>query len=389
MLGTGMTRPQPDAPDRADDLVGYLRSGPRELPPGIPGAPQQPTTRPIVPALACVVALAGLLVGCQIVKPSPKPSITAAAPSRPATPATPSHSSAHATRSPSAVHATRSPSTASAKPSHSASRPAPGPTSSGSLPALPATSGQLSVQVSSRVFAARTLDISVVVGTPQAHTLQQTLTGAVSVAPDGTLTGSAVATADRFNGVHVRAPAIFLTGSRIYFAPPANLMPPGKTWTQITPAVPNGRASYAAREAAYVIYASATSWNLLRYATDTARPAWSGSGASARANMSGTVLLATALPHATPGARDAVITFAGPGTEKATWHVVLDSHLLPVSCVITAYSPALGPITADVTYSNWGTQVQATPPPPQEVATYSELPPYLREVSGSSAGQPG
>ncbi len=257
------------------------------------------------------------------------------------------------------------------------------------MPVLPATSGQLSIQVSSRVFAARTVQIGVVVSTPQAYTLQETLTGEISVAPDGTLTGTALATADRINGVHVRAPAIFLPGSLIYFAPPANLMPRGKTWAQITPAVPNGRASYAAREAAYVLYASATSWNLLRYATDSTRPHWSGTGASAQANMSGTVRLATALPHATPGARDAVITFAGPGTEEATWHVVLDSHLLPVSCVITAYSPALGPITANVTYSSWGTSVQAAPPPAQDVATYSELPPYLREVAGSSAGQPG
>lgn len=386
MLGTGTTRACPDAPDRADDLVGYLRHGPRELPPGIPGAPERPPTRPIVSALACVVALAGLLVGCQIVKPSPKPAITAAAPSASGTHTAPSP---HAKTSPPASHAQTSLPASHAKTSPPASRRAPRPTSSGGLPVLPATSGQLSVQVSSRVFAVRTLQIGVVVQTPQAHTLQQTLTGAISVARDGTLTGNAVATADRFNGVHVRAPAVFLTGSRIYFAPPANLMPAGKTWTQITPAVPNGRASYAARQAAYVLYASATSWNLLRYAMDSARPHWSGTGASARANMSGTVLLATALPHATPGAHDAVITFAGPGTTEATWHVVLDSRLLPVSCVITAYSPDLGPITADVTYSDWGTQVQATPPPAQDVATYSDLPPYLREVSGSSAGQPG
>jgi len=237
------------------------------------------------------------------------------------------------------------------------------------------------VRVSSRVFDTRTVHIRVVVSTPRAHTLQQTLTGDISVAPDGTLTGDAVATADRFNGVHVRAPAIFLPGSLIYFAPPANLMPAGKTWARITPAVPNGRASYAAREAAYVLYASATSWNLLRYARDTARPHWSGTGSGARANMSGTVLLANALPHATAGARDSVITFAGPGTKKATWHVMLDSRLLPVSCVITAFSPALGPITATITYSGWGIRVRAAAPPAPQVAAYSELPPYLREVT--------
>ena len=245
------------------------------------------------------------------------------------------------------------------------------------------------MEVSARVFAAGTVRIRVVVNTPQAHTLEQTLTGAISVAPDGTLVGNALATADRYNGVHVRAPAIFLPRSLIYFAPPADLMPAGKTWARITPAVPNGRASYAAREAAYVLYASATSWNLIRYATNATQPHWSGTGTSARANMSGTVALANALPHATPGARDAVITFAGPGTKNATWHVVLDSRLLPVSCVITAYSPALGPITATVTYSNWGTPVHASTPPAPEIATYSELPPYLREVAGSAAGPAG
>src|SRR5260370_17605680 len=107
---------------------------------------------------------------------------------------------------------------------------------------------------------------------PQTQTLQQSVTGTIPLAAGGTLTGNAVATADRFNGVHVRAPAIFLPGSLIYFAPPANLMPAGKTWARITPAVPNGRASYAAREAAYALYATATTWNLLRYAHNTARP---------------------------------------------------------------------------------------------------------------------
>ena len=77
MLGTGTTRPQPDAPDQADDLVGYLRRGPRELPPGIPAAPDRRRPRPIVPALACVAALAGLLVGCQIVKQAPTHSASA------------------------------------------------------------------------------------------------------------------------------------------------------------------------------------------------------------------------------------------------------------------------------------------------------------------------
>jgi hypothetical protein len=354
MLGTGTTRPHPDAPDQADDLVGYFRRGPRELPPGIPAAPPRRAARPIVPALACVAALAGLLVGCQIVKQNPAHS------------ASPTPSGGR-------------PSPGQPSPGHTGTLPTPAP--SGALPALPATSSQLSVQVSSRVFAARTVAIQVVVHTPQAHTLQQSLTGTISVAPDGTLTGNALATADRYNGVHVRAPAIFLPGSLIYFAPPANLMPAGKTWTVITPSVPNGRASYAAREAAYVLYASATSWNLIRYATNTPPPHWSGTGASARATMSGTVALATALPHATPGARDAVITFAGPGTTEATWNVVLDSRLLPVSCVITAYSPNLGPITANVTYTNWGTPVRAAAPPARDVATYAQLPPYLREVS--------
>jgi hypothetical protein len=167
----------------------------------------------------------------------------------------------------------------------------------------------------------------------------------------------------------------------LYIAPPAHLMPAGKTWALITPADANGRASWAARESAYVLYASATSWNLLRYATDTTRPHWTGSGAAARAHMSGTAVLAKVLPHATPGARDAVITFAGPGTTDVTWNVLLDSRLLPVSCVITATSPSLGPITATVTYSDWGTPVQAAAPPAADVATYSQLPPYLREVT--------
>ena len=361
MLGTGTTRPQPDAPDRADDLVGYLRHGPRELPPGIPAAPDRRPTRPIASILACTAALAGLLVGCQITKQTPTHS------------ASPSPSGGQSSGQPSPGHT-------GALPSPHATGTLPTPPASGALPVLPATSAQLSVPVSSRVFAAATVHIRVVVSSPQAHTLQQTLTGAIGVSPDGTLTGNALATADRYNGVHVRAPAIFLPGSLIYFAPPANLMPAGKTWARITPAVPNGRASYAAREAAYVLYASATSWNLLRYATDTARPHWSGSGASARANMSGTATLAKVLPHATPGARDAVLTFAGPGTTDITWHVMLDSRLLPVSCVITAYSPPLGPITADVSYSDWGTPAPAARPPAQEVAAYAQLPPYLRQV---------
>jgi hypothetical protein len=200
------------------------------------------------------------------------------------------------------------------------------------------------------------------------------------VAPDGTLTGTAIATADRANGVHVRAPAIFLPG-RIYLAPPAKLMPAGKIWAKITPDVPNGRASYAARQAAYVLYASATSWSLLRYATDMSRPRWVVTGTRTRAEMSGTVRLATALPHTTPGMHDAVITFAGPGTKEATWRVVLDSRLMPVACVITATSPDIGPITATVTYANWGTPVRAVAPPAREVATYRQLPPYLRQVS--------
>jgi hypothetical protein len=379
MLGTGTTRPQPDAPDQADDLVGYLRRGPRELPPGIPGAPDLGRPRPIISALACVAALAGLLVGCQIVKQAPTHSASASPshgqPSQGATSGQPSHGATGGQPSPGHTGALPS-----ASP-HATSTLPPTPAPGGALPALPATSSQLSVEVSARVFAAGTVRIRVVASTPQAHTLEQTLTGAISVAPDGTLVGNAVATADRYNGVHVRAPAIFLPRSIIYFAPPADLMPAGKTWALITPAVPNGRASYAAREAAYVLYASATSWNLIRYATYATRPHWSGTGASARANMSGTVALANALPHATPGARDAVITFAGPGTKNATWHVMLDSRLLPVSCVITAYSPELGPIKATVTYSDWGIPVHASAPPAPQVATYSELPPYLREVT--------
>jgi hypothetical protein len=341
MLGTGTTRSHPDSPERADDLAGYLRRGPRELPPGIPGARSTRAGRPgkpLVPALACVTALAALLVGCQIVKQAGHPG-------------------------------------ASATPSTGRT-----PGLGGPLPALPATSGALSVQVTSRVFAERTVHIRVVVTTPRANTLRQTLTGTVSVAPDGTLTGTATATADRANGVHVRAPAIFLPG-RIFLAPPAKLMPTGKTWAQITPSVPNGRASYAAREAAYVLYASATSWSLLRYAKDTSRPRWSGTGIGARAQMAGTVVLATALPHTSPGMHDAVITFAGPGTKTATWQVTLDSRLLPVKCVITAVSPVIGPITAVVTYSDWGAPVHAVAPATATIATYAELPPYLRQVS--------
>lgn len=342
MLGTGTTRPHPDSPEQADDLAGYLRRGPRELPPGIPGGSAarsgHPGRPPIVRILACVAALAAVLVGCQIVKQTQHPGASAT-PSVGQTPGT-----------------------------------------TGPLPALPHTSGQLSVQVSSRVFAARTVHIRVVVSTPQANTLSETLTGTISVAPDGTLTGNAIATADRANGVHVRAPAIFLPG-RIYLAPPAKLMPSGKTWAQITPDVPNGRASYAARQAAYVLYASATSWSLLQYATDTSRPRWVRTGAGTHAEMAGTVRLAAALPHTTPGMHDAVITFAGPGTKEATWRVVLDSRLLPVNCVITATSPTIGPITAEVTYSGWGTPVRPTAPPARLIATYHELPPYLRQVS--------
>jgi hypothetical protein len=372
MLGTGTTRPQQDAPDRAADLVGYLRSGPRELPPGIPtGEPGRRPRRPIVPALACVATLAAVLVGCQIVKPkaTATPSASSGKPS-------PGRTSTRPTRSPTSAQPTRSPTSAQPTP-HQSSPSTPAP--AGALPALAATSGQLSVTVSSRVFAARSVHIVVDVRTPQAHTLRETLTGDIAVAPDGTLTGTAVATADRYNGVHVRAPLIFLPG-KIYIAPPANLMPPGKTWVEITPSAPNGRASYAARQAAYVLYASATSWNLLRYANDTAKPHWQGSGAAATAHMSGTVQLATALPHATPGAHDAVITFAGPGTKEATWRVVLDRRLLPVKCVITATSPVIGPITAYVSYSDWGTPVTATAPPASEVVTVSQLPPYLRQV---------
>ncbi len=376
MLGTGTTRPHPDALDQADDLIGYLRRAPRELPPGIPAAPQpRRAGRPVIPALACVAALAGLLVGCQITKSparSASPSATGSPPSTGGTGALPS---------PRTTVTQPTPRPSSAKPTPHATSTLPTPAPSGSLPALPATSGQLSVEVSSRVFAARTLHIRVDVSTPQAHTLRQTLDGPVSVAPDGTLTGNATGTADRYNGVHVSAPLIFMPSQLLYIAPPADLMPAGKTWALITPADPNGRASYSARESAYVLYASATSWNLLQYATDTARPYWTGSGASARAHMSGTAVLATVLPHATPGARDAVLTFAGPGTTDITWHVVLDSRLLPVSCVITASSPDVGPITANVTYSDWGTEVRATPPAASDVAAYSQLPPYLREVA--------
>ncbi len=370
MLGTGTTRPQQDAPDRAADLVGYIRSGPRELPPGIPaGEPGRRARRPVVPALACVATLAGVLVGCQIVKPKPTatPSASTGKPS-------PGHTSAQPARSPTSATPTRSPT--SATPTPHQSNP---PSAARTLPVLPATSGKLSVTVSSRVFAARSVHIQVDVRTPQAHTVRETLTGTIAVTPDGTLTGTAIATADRYNGVHVRAPLIFLPG-KIYIAPPANLMPQGKTWVEITPSAPNGRASYAARQAAYVLYASATSWNLLRYAKVTTRPYWQGSGAAATAHMSGTVQLAMALPHATPGAHDAVITFAGPGTKDATWRVVLNRKLLPVSCVITATSPVIGPITAYVSYSNWGTPVTAVAPPASEVATVSELPPYLRQV---------
>ncbi len=366
MLGTDTIRRQPDAPDRADDLVGYFRRGPRELPPGVPAGPTPRVRRPVLPALACVAALAALLVGCQIVRQSPKNS---ASPS----PSSGSPSPGHTGALPSPHRSGNSPS-----PQRSGS---PTSTPHGGLPALTATSGQLSVRVAGKVFAARTLHIRVDVRTPQAHTLRETLTGTISVAPDGTLTGNAVATADRFNGVHVRAPLIFLPGQNIFIAPPANLMPTGKTWAQITPAAPNARASYSAREAAYVLYASATSWNLLRYATDNVRPRWHGSGAAATAHMSGTVRLATALPHATPGARDAVITFAGPGTKQARWQVVLDRRLLPRRCVITAHSPVLGPITAVVTYADWGTPVHTAAPPAQQVAAYSQLPPYLRQVS--------
>jgi hypothetical protein len=370
MLGTPTTRPQQDAPDRAADLVGYLRSGPRELPPGIPSADPRRPRRPIISALACVAALAGVLVGCQITKakPSASPSASSATPTagRTGAQAGPSHSG-----SPTPSHSGAKPS------SHPSSHPSPAP--SGALPALPATSGQLSVEVSNRVFAARSVHIRVVVLTPQAHTVRETLTGTVSVARDGTLTGTAVATADRYNGVHVQAPLIFLPG-KIYIAPPANLMPPGKTWVEITPDVPNGRASYSARQAAYVLYASATSWNLLRYARASSRPYWQGSGAGATAHMSGTVVLATALPHATPGAHDAVITFAGPDTKNATWRVVLDRRLLPRQCVITATSPVIGPITAYVSYSHWGATVHAAAPPASEVVTIDELPPYLRQA---------
>jgi hypothetical protein len=385
MLGTGTTRPHPDAPDQADDLIGYLRRGPRELPPGIPQAPQpRRIGRPVIPALACVAALAGLLVGCQITKQTPthsaSPSSSGSQPSTGGTGALPSpHTSS---TQPSAHPSTKpTPHATSSQPAPHASSTLPAPAPSGSLFALPATSGQLSVEVSARVFAARTLQIRVDVSTPQANTLRQTLDGPISVTPDGTLTGNATGTADRFNGVHVSAPLIFLPYQLLYIAPPAHLMPAGKTWALITPADANGRASWAARESAYVLYASATSWNLLRYATTTTKPHWSGSGASARAHMAGTAVLATVLPHATPGARDAVLTFAGPGTTDITWDVLLDSRLLPVSCVITARSPGLGPITATVTYSGWGTAVQAAPPPASDVATYSQLPPYLREVS--------
>jgi hypothetical protein len=374
MLGTPTTRPQQDAPDRAADLVGYLRSGPRELPPGIPsGEPGRPR-RPILPALACVAALAGVLVGCQITKPRPtaSPSVS---PSASSGKPSPGGTSAH----PSPGHSS------TPAPGHTGGTPSPHPSSSlptapsGALPALPATSGQLSVEVSNRVFAARSVHIQVVVLTPQAHTVRETLTGTVSVARDGTLTGTAVATADRYNGVHVQAPLIFLPG-KIYIAPPPKLMPEGKTWVEITPDVPNGRASYSARQAAYVLYASATSWNLLRYAKERTRPYWQGSGNGATAHMSGTVELATALPHATPGAHDAVITFAGPGTKNATWRVVLDRRLLPRQCVITATSPVIGPITAYITYSHWGATVHAAPPPANEVATVDELPVYLRQA---------
>ncbi|MGE5287550.1 MAG: hypothetical protein ACM3ML_10175 [Micromonosporaceae bacterium] len=364
MLGTGTIRPQQDAPDRAADLVGYIRSGPRELPPGIPsGEPHRRLRRPIVPALACVAALAALLVGCQITKPKPTASPTASS-GKP----TPGATSAQPTQG----HTSAAPT-----PRQSSSLPATPP--SGALPALPATSGQLSVKVSDRVFAARSVHIRVVVLTPQAHTLRETLTGTISVARDGTLTGTAVATADRYNGVHVRAPLIFLPG-KIYIAPPADLMPAGKTWVEITPDVPNGRASYSARQAAYVLYASATSWNLLRYAKDASRPHWQGSGAAATANMSGSVALATALPHTTPGAHDAVITFAGPGTKNATWRVTLDKRLLPRTCVINATSPVIGPITAYVTYSDWGADVHAAAPPASEVVTVDQLPDYLRQA---------
>ena len=374
MLGIDTTRPQPDAPEQADDLVTYLRRGPRELPPGIPAAPPRRAARPVLPALACVAALAALLVGCQIVK---QPKHTASP-----SPSTGRPSSGHTSAQPSPSRSSTSPS-----PRHSSPSPAPNRSRSGSpapgraLPVLPATSGQLSVRVSRKVFAVRTVHIRVDVRTPQAHTLRQTLTGTVSVAPDGTLIGTAVGTADRFNGVHVQAPLIFLAAQRLFIAPPENLMPDGKTWAEITPAVPNGRASWAARESAWVLYASATSWNLLRFATDSTRPHWQGRGASATAHMSGTVMLADALPHATPGARDAVITLAGPDTKQATWHVALDRRLLPRTCVITADSPDVGPITAVVTYSHWGAPVHAAPPPAQQVAGFSELPPYLREVS--------
>ena len=375
MLGTGTTRPQQDAPDRAADLVGYIRSGPRELPPGIPaGEPHRRPRRPIAPALACVAALAALLVGCQIVKPKPSASPTASS-GKP----TPGHTKAQPSPSPSRTSTGPSPGHTSGSPTPHQSSSLPATPPSGALPALPATSGQLSAKVSERVFAARSVHIHVVVLTPQAHTLRETLTGTVSVAPDGTLTGTAVATADRYNGVHVRAPLIFLPG-KIYIAPPANLMPEGKTWVEITPDVPNGRASYSARQAAYVLYASATSWNLLRYAKDASRPYWQGSGTAATAHMSGSVVLATALPHATPGAHDAVITFAGPGTTDATWLVTLDKRLLPRTCVIKATSPVIGPITAYITYSGWGASVHAAAPLASEVVTVNELPAYLRQA---------
>lgn len=372
MLGIDTTRPQPDAPDRADDLVGYLRRGPRELPPGIPAAPVRRTARPVVPALVCVTALAALLVGCQIVK---QPGKHTASPS----PSTGRPSSGHTGALPSPRRSSTSPSPrkTSASPSPHRTSPAPGHV----LPALPASSSQLAGQVARLVFAERTVRIRVDVQTPQAHTLRETLAGTISVAPDGTLTGTASGTADRINAVHVQAPFIFLPRQTLFVAPPAKLMPAGKTWARITPADPNGRASYAARQAAYVLYASATSWNLIRFATHTTRPRWHGAGPSATADMSGTVALDAALPHATPGARDAVITFAGPGTKHATWRVLLDRRLLPRKCVITARSPVIGPITAVVSYSGWGTPVHATAPPADSVASFSQLPPYLREVS--------
>ena len=173
MLGTGTTRPHPDAPDQADDLVGYLRRGPRELPPGIrrrPGHGAGQADRPGARVRRRARRPAGRMPDRQA-DPNAlgQPFVVAE-------PAVPRRHGRAAEPAPEQYPAERA-SEHQADPARDEhappTRPAPsGAAPSGSLFTLPATSGQLSVEVSSRVFAARTLHIRVVVSTPQAHTLR-------------------------------------------------------------------------------------------------------------------------------------------------------------------------------------------------------------------------